>query len=89
MTEPTRQFSTYRHYQGGVYLVLTQGVHTETGEDLTVYACALSGKVFCRPTAMFHEVITENGYQGPRFIPFAQTYTKAQCKSLRYDDTAN
>ena len=89
MTQPTRQYSTYRHYTGGIYLKLAEALHTETEEALTVYACAVSGMVFCRPTAMFNETITEGSYQGPRFIPLPENTTKAQRKSLRYDETAN
>jgi hypothetical protein len=85
MTEPLRQFATYRHYRGGVYVKLCEAEHTETGEILVIYTCAVSGAVFCRPKAMFEESITTEEYTGPRFTPFPQTTTKAIRKSLKYD----
>lgn len=81
-----RQFSTYQHHKGGVYIKLAEAIHTETNEPLTVYTCAVSGMVFCRPTESFNEVINEGGYSGPRFIPLPSDTTKSQRKSLKYDD---
>jgi hypothetical protein len=86
MTETARQFQTYQHYKGGVYFKLAEGMHTETEEALTIYTCAVSGLVFCRPTAMFNEIITEDGYTGPRFIPLPPNTVKAQRKTLKYYD---
>ena len=83
---PLRQFSTFQHYRGGVYFKLCEALHTETEELMTVYACAVSGRVFCRPTAMFNEMITEDGYHGPRFIPMPEPTTREQRKSLKYHD---
>lgn len=79
-----RQYQTYQHHKGGIYIKLAEALHTETEEHLTVYICAVSGMVFCRPTAMFNEIIDEDGYQGPRFIPLPNDTTKAQRKSLNY-----
>lgn len=84
MSDPARQFQTYQHFRGGVYLKLAEAIHTETGEALTVYACAVSGTVFCRPTAMFNEIVTEDGYTGPRFMPMPPNTTKAQRHTLKY-----
>jgi hypothetical protein len=84
MNQPTRQFQTYQHYKGGIYVKIAEGMHTETEELLTVYTCALSGTVFCRPTAMFNEVVTDGAYHGPRFIPIPSDTTKPQRQSLKY-----
>lgn len=88
MTE-SRQFPTYQHYKGGIYLKVCEAMHTETEESLTVYICAVSGTAFCRPTAMFNEIVTEDGYTGPRFIPMPPHTTKAQRKTLKYYDEAH
>jgi hypothetical protein len=82
MTDPTRQYATYRHYKGGIYIKMAEAMHTETGEPLTVYICALSGMVFCRPTASFTDMVNTPDYQGPRFIALPDNTTKAQRKSL-------
>ena len=83
----SRQFPTYQHYKGGIYLKLSEATHTETDEQLTVYMCAVSGLVWCRPTKMFNEILDEDGYKGPRFIPLPQVTTKTQRQSLKYDDS--
>ena len=85
MPEINRQFSTYQHYQGGVYFKLAEALHTETEEMLVIYTCAVSGVVFARPKEMFEEQITTPEYTGPRFIPMPVSTTKAQRKKLRYD----
>lgn len=60
----------YRHYKGGLYLVLGVGQHTETREIVVVYV-ALTGihypgpHIRVRPKAMFEETV--NGI--PRFAP--------------------
>ena len=58
----------YRHYKGNVYRVLCLAKHTETMEDMVVYTPA-SGKdeVWARPLSMWHEIVTVNGVQTPRF----------------------
>jgi hypothetical protein len=50
-----RQFRIFQHRDGGVYLKLYEAKHTETGEDLVIYACASSGDIWARPKAMFEE----------------------------------
>lgn len=85
MGNPQRQFQTYRHYKGGVYIKLCEAMHTETEEQMVIYTCAVSGTVFCRPKTMFEETVTEGAYSGPRFTPFPNDTTKAQRQSLKYD----
>lgn len=86
MSAPTRTFQTYRHHSGGIYTKLADALHTETEELLTVYVCAVSGAVFCRPKSMFEETVTVDTYTGPRFTPFPPETTKSQRKSLTYND---
>jgi len=58
---------TYKHYKGGLYVKLHEALHTETNEELVVYACAVRGEVFARPKSQFYADIQEDGYSGPRF----------------------
>lgn len=57
---------TYRHYKGGVYDVLGAARHSESEEQLVVYASA-SGEWWVRPRAMFFESVTVDGVSVPRF----------------------
>lgn len=88
MTQPTRQLATYSHYKGGLYVKLMEAFHTETSETMVIYACALSGAVFCRPKAQFEDTVTTPNYTGPRFIAQPQNPTKTQIQSLTYDQAA-
>lgn len=56
----------YRHYKGGIYQVLSTARHSETDEELVVYASA-SGEWWVRPKAMFFESVTVDGVSMPRF----------------------
>ncbi len=81
-----RQIQTYRHFKGGVYWKIGEALHTETEEELVVYACAVSGILFCRPKKMFEEIVDQDGYTGPRFVPLPDDTTKEQRKSLKWKD---
>lgn len=58
---------SYRHYKGGLYEVLRAARHSETEEELVVYASA-SGDWWVRPRAMFFESVTVDGVSVPRFV---------------------
>ena len=75
-----RQFQTYQHYKGGLYLKLCEARLEATDERMVVYACAVSGEVFCRSKAEF-EATLEDG--NPRFIPIPYTEDKAARKKAR------
>lgn len=48
----------FRHYKGGLYRVLIESaLHSETQEEVTVYLSVETGKVWVRPTSMFHELV--------------------------------
>ncbi len=64
--ENFQQFQPHRHHKGGLYLKLCEARQTETQEVLVVYACAVSGDVFCRPKIEF-EGLLPDGH--PRFAP--------------------
>ncbi|PHB88159.1 hypothetical protein COE98_20880 [Bacillus wiedmannii] len=59
----------YRHYKGGLYRTLSEvAYHSETGEEMVVYIYVETGKVWVRPSKMFHEsVLDENDAIVPRF----------------------
>jgi len=79
-----RQFRTFQHFKGGLYLVLGEALHTESQETLLVYVCAVSGAMFCRPKAMFEEIIETDTYKGPRFIPIPDSTSKEQRKAIKW-----
>jgi hypothetical protein len=70
-----QQYPIFQHRDGGVYLKLCEAIHTENNEPLTIYACAASGEVFARPTAMFN--------QPGRFTAIPYITDKATRKKLR------
>ena len=53
---------TYKHFKGGLYLVLGIGKYSETEEDMVIYK-ALYGDnlVWIRPLNNFIEVVNKNG----------------------------
>lgn len=55
-----RPGQVYRHYKGGIYVVMGIGMHTERGERLVVYN-GDDGKIWCRPFSMFTGLVTPGG----------------------------
>ena len=62
-----KEGSTYRHFKGKLYMVITIARHTETEEELVVYKSLETGKVWARPLDMFKEQVLVNGQNYPRF----------------------
>ena len=52
----------YRHFNGGMYRVLANATHTETGEKLVIYRDEKSGKVWAQPYEMFAERVDKEKY---------------------------
>lgn len=48
----------YRHFKGGIYEVIENAVHTETGDSLVLY-CAVDrpSPIWARPESMWNEVV--------------------------------
>lgn len=44
----------YRHFKGGVYKVICEAKHSETGEEMVVYRNTESGETWARPKEMFY-----------------------------------
>ena len=65
----------YRHFKGGVYIVLGTATHSETGEELVIYHKAGSGlfvsdeerKLWARPAKMWNETVFRHGSEKQRF----------------------
>jgi len=47
------------HYKGGHYVVLGEGIHTETQEPLMLYYHPTTQKYYARPLAMFNGMVTD------------------------------
>jgi hypothetical protein len=61
----------YRHYKGGLYLVLGVARHSETEEKLVAYVplgVVSKPRIVVRPYGMFFEDVEINGKQKPRFL---------------------
>jgi hypothetical protein len=50
----------FRHFKGGLYLLLDLAIHSETRETLVIYKALYgSGTIYARPYAMFNEKVPE------------------------------
>lgn len=61
----------YKHYKGGMYLVLGVARHSETDEKLIAYVplgVLDKPRIVVRPYSMFFEDVEINGISKPRFI---------------------
>ena len=48
----------YRHFKGGIYEVVGNAVHTETGDELVLYrAIDRPSPIWARPKEMWNEVV--------------------------------
>ncbi len=59
----------YKHYKGGVYIVIGEVCHSETLESYVLYKSIHdSSKIWIRPTEMFKEYVDINGSSVKRFL---------------------
>lgn len=52
----------YEHFKGGVYQVLEEAKHSETGETLVIYTSQKDGHIYVRPKDMFLSEVDRNKY---------------------------
>jgi hypothetical protein len=57
----------YKHYKGGLYKVIDTATHSETLEDMVIYAPVQKEGLWVRPLAMFFEKVDVNGNSVDRF----------------------
>ena len=62
-------FKRHTHYKGGKYVVIGEGIHTETEEDLVFYYSADDLKPYARPKDMFNSDVEWNNKIVKRFTP--------------------
>lgn len=56
------------HYKGGIYTILHQGTHSETGEDMIIYQNDADKRIWIRPLQMFYETVEVKGEDEFRFM---------------------
>jgi len=62
--------STYRHYKGNLYKVISLARHSETLEEFVVYQALYGEKIiWIRPRSMFFEKVSIEGKEVQRFEP--------------------
>lgn len=52
----------YKHFKGNHYYVIGFCEHSETNESMVLYRSLGSGKLYCRPYAMFNSPVDKNKY---------------------------
>jgi hypothetical protein len=68
---PQLKAGVYKHYKGGLYLVLGVARHSETEESLIAYVplgVLDKPRIVVRPYEMFFEDVTLDGQKRPRFL---------------------
>lgn len=56
------------HYKGGIYTILHQGTHSETGDDVIIYQNDADKRIWVRPLTMFYETVEYKGDYVFRFV---------------------
>ncbi len=65
------QAGVYKHYKGGLYLLIGTAEHTETQERLVVYVplgVRAGARIRARPYGMFVDHVDIRGMRVPRFM---------------------
>jgi hypothetical protein len=64
------KLATHRHYKGGLYRLLGEARHSETGETMVVYEHLWphARGLWVRPAELFHGTLADGS---PRFRPLA------------------
>jgi hypothetical protein len=70
LNDKENMFGIYRHFKGGLYMVSSEGIHTETNERFVVYRNLLHEirqDYFLRPYDNFNQLVEVDGQYVPRF----------------------
>jgi len=59
----------YRHYKGGLYIAKYTALDSETLEEKVVYQSCSTGQIWVRPSAIFFEIVEQDGQLMNRFTP--------------------
>lgn len=62
MGETVKVGAIYRHFKGGLYIVNSVAVHTETSELLVIYEHLLTHAHYARPIDMFISEVDHEKY---------------------------
>lgn len=57
----------YKHYKGGIYEIIGEGLHTESKEYLVFYKNINDERLWARPFRMFKEDVVIDGVTIKRF----------------------
>ncbi len=57
----------YRHYKGGLYVVIARAIHEESCEPLVIYQSNISGATWARSLENFTSRVPVGIYFEPRF----------------------
>ncbi|MBP0599370.1 DUF1653 domain-containing protein [Herbaspirillum sp. LeCh32-8] len=60
----------YRHYKGGIYEFVGDAILESDLSPMVVYRAA-DGRLWIRPSEVFHELVDVDGKQVPRFEKIA------------------
>lgn len=74
----------YRHFKGGLYLMLGLARHSETDEKFVAYVplSVRSGpRITVRPYELFVDEVTRDGVTQPRFIYVGEEVSKDMAKA--------
>lgn len=59
----------YKHYKGGEYIVLGNGIMENNLEAMIIYRRSEGGGIWIRPVKEFHGLVTHCGQLIKRFTP--------------------
>lgn len=63
-----RNMIRFRHYKGGLYELVCEATLESDHTPMVVYRAA-DGTIWCRPKAVFYELVNVDGQLVPRFAP--------------------
>jgi hypothetical protein len=77
------QAGIYKHYKGGMYLIIGVARHSETNEKLVAYiplGVKKGPRIVARPYDMFFDDVKINGVTKPRFVYIGESVEEVFAK---------